>query len=131
MAHFSLKIQSKAIPCLVNRPIGVGNREHYCPTECQRTMRWIEIIALRSAKGNMGAIDTGLLFSIIHNYQTKRLKEVKVYRHATMETDLSVHIHWDSNGVDPMRSKVAQHLIQVLEEYGLINHSVWIEEADK
>ena len=94
-------------------------------------MRWIEIIALRSAKGDMGALDTGLLFSIIHNYQTKRLKEVKVYRHATMETDLSVHIHWDSNGVDPMRSKVAQHLIQVLEEYGLINHSVWIEEANK
>jgi len=92
-------------------------------------MKWIEIIALRSATDVLARLDTKSLLSINDNYQAADLDKIKVYRHCTMDTDLSVHLYWDSDKVDPTGSSLAQHLKQLLKENGLINHSIWVEEA--
>ena len=92
-------------------------------------MRWTEIIVLRSGSGDLRALDTNQLFEIRDNYQTGRLKDLKVYRHGSMETDLSVHLHWETDRIDRTGSSLAQHMIQFLKEYGLVNHSVWKEAA--
>lgn len=91
-------------------------------------MRWIEIITLRLAQENLEAVDPSFVISIVQDHQINGLEAIRVYRHATMETDLSVHLQWDSGLVEPRGSKAARHLARVLEDYGLVNRSAWSEE---
>lgn len=92
-------------------------------------MRWIEIITLRSATANLQALDTEFLLSIIDNNQTELLKSFRIYRRHKMETDLTVHLFWDSEKVEKKGNTLVQHLIQFMKQYGLVNHSVWVEQS--
>jgi len=53
---------------------------------------------------------------------------LKTFRHGALETDLSVHLHWDSEMPEPNGSALGLCLAQALKEFGLIDHSVWVEE---
>ena len=90
-------------------------------------MKWIEVISLRSASHNSEEICKEVLASIKECKRDQRLKEMKLYRHGTIEIDISVQLAWESGNVNLMGSEAAQHLIHLLKEYGLVNHSVWIE----
>lgn len=92
-------------------------------------MRWVDIIILRSPEANLEILNNEFLFSIIGDRQTEGLKESKIYRRHAMETDLSVHLVWDSENVDQKGNPLSRHLIQFLKQYGLVNHSVWVEQA--
>ena len=94
-------------------------------------MKWIEIITLRSTSDDLAALDIESLVAIKDDYQAGRLEKIKIYRHCTMHTDLNVHLHWNSDRADPAGSSVALHLVQLLKENGLVNHSIWVEEASK
>jgi hypothetical protein len=96
-----------------------------------KDMKWIEIITIRMSRADLESLNTKLLLSVAEDYQANGVKRVVAYRHSIIETDLSVHLHWEAGRANSRQSPAAQHLIQVLEEYGLINHSVWIEEAIK
>jgi len=89
-------------------------------------MRWLEVIKLRSV-GKDSELLKELLLSIDNSNQSG-LVEMKTYRHAALETDLSVHLHWESDRPDQNGSLLGLHLVQALKEFGLIDHSVWIEE---
>ena len=92
-------------------------------------MRWIDIITLRSATANLEALNNEFLLSIIESKQTKSLEESKIYRRHTMETDLSVHLYWDTEVIDKKGNSLVQYLIRFLKQYGLVNHSTWVEQA--
>ena len=68
-----------------------------------------------------------LLLSI-HRLNQSGLVEVKTYRHAALETHLSVHLHWESERPEQNGSSLGLRLVQALKEFGLTDHSVWIEE---
>jgi len=89
-------------------------------------MKWLEIIKLRSACKDSGLLGE-LLLSIDKLSQSGRV-EMKTYHHAALETDLSVHLGW--NSVQPERngSALGLRLAQSLKEFGLVDHSIWIEE---
>jgi len=89
-------------------------------------MRWLEVIKLRSV-GKDSEFLKELLLSIDNSNQSG-LVEMKTYRHPALETDLSVHLHWESDRPDQNGSLLGLHLVQALKEFGLIDHSVWIEE---
>lgn len=92
-------------------------------------MRWIDIITLRSATANLEALSNEFLLSIINNKQTENLKESKIYRRHALETDLSIHLFWDSENIEQKGNILVQHLIQFLKQYGLVNHSIWVEQV--
>jgi len=92
-------------------------------------MRWIHIITLRSHTANLEALNNEFLLSIIDNNQTEGLKGFKIYRRHAVETDLSVHLSWDSENVEQKGTALSQHLIRFLKQYGLVNHSIWVEQA--
>jgi hypothetical protein len=56
--------------------------------------------------------------------------EMKTFRHAALETDLSVHLHWKSEHPEQNGSALGLRLAQALKEFGLVDHSVWIEEEE-
>ena len=90
-------------------------------------MKWLEIIKLRSA-GNGDGLRAELLRFIAEVDQEGGSVSIKAYRHAALESDLSVHLRWESDGPDQHGSALGLRLVQSLKEFGLIDHSVWIEE---
>ena len=89
-------------------------------------MKWLEVIKLRSAGKGSGLLEE-LLLSINKFSQTGPV-EMKIYRHAALELDLSVHLHWESERPERNGSDPGLRLAQALKEFGLVDHSIWIEE---
>lgn len=89
-------------------------------------MKWLEVIKLRSA-GRDPELVKELLLSIDKSSQ-RRLVETKAYRHAALETDMSVHLHWQSKRPELNGSRLGLRIAQALKEFGLIDHSVWVEQ---
>jgi len=90
-------------------------------------MKWLEVIKLRAAGNGEGLLEE--LFREMNKAGQKRgLVEIRTYRHAALETDLSVHLHWESDRPDQNGSLLGLRLVQALKEFGLIDHSIWIEE---
>ena len=90
-------------------------------------MRWLELIKLRAAGNGEGLLDE--LFRQMANAGRDRgLVEIKTYRHAALETDLSLHLHWESERLEQNGSALGIRLAQALKEFGLIDYSIWVEE---
>jgi hypothetical protein len=54
-----------------------------------------------------------------------------MYDNAVLDTDLSIHIHWDEVSGHPFKSPLGLQLAQAFSRDGLINHSVWVESLVK
>lgn len=92
-------------------------------------MKWLEILSLRSAGNRLELLDHELLKLIKEIEGEKGLLEMKLYRNGAVDTDLSLHLHWESPGVERGGSSLGLQLVHLMEEFGLINHSVWVEEG--
>jgi hypothetical protein len=89
-------------------------------------MNWLEVIKLRSAEKDSRLLNE--LFRSMSKADQKGLVTINTYRHAALDRDFSVHLHWESNQLEPHGSALGLRLAQTLKEFGLIDHSVWIEE---
>jgi hypothetical protein len=92
-------------------------------------MNWIEIITLRQSTAEVERPDNNLILSLKEKCGINGLMDVRVYRHESIETDLSIHLLWDLARVNSKGSDEANHIVLLLKEYGLVNHSVWVEES--
>ena len=91
-------------------------------------MKWMEIIKLRSAEQASEPL-TAVLTAIVKDAPCG-LIAARIYRHALWETDWSLHIHWDSAKPDKNGSLLGLRLSHAFEEFGLVDHSIWIEESE-
>ncbi len=91
-------------------------------------MKWLEIIEIRSVGKNRTEMELQLKNLIDEVKQETRQQAIKVYSHITVETDFSIHLYNDSKSADISGSPLGQRLVSALREYGLVNHSVWIEK---
>ena len=90
-------------------------------------MKWVEVITLRSlAKGNPELVDQ-LLRQVVKSKGPGHPAEIRIYHHSTVETDLSIHIYWETKPQHHPESPLGQQLSYALKDLGLLNHSVWIE----
>ena len=94
-------------------------------------MRWIEIITLRSSEAiSRGFLDE-LMAGIAENDSSidakNHLQETKIYHNCPVETDVSIHIYWESETGDQHKSPLALMIHSALTGMGLLSHSVWIE----
>jgi hypothetical protein len=96
-------------------------------------MKWVEIITLRSpSKINGQFIDELLNGSGKSDAATdtpKHLVEISIYHHSVVETDLSIHIYWESELGSQNKSPLGLRLSSALKPLGLLNYSVWVETA--
>lgn len=89
-------------------------------------MKWIEIINLRAPGGIWEKLPPTDLKKRIGKITEKGFKGLTIYRRAEFNTDISIHISW--YGRQPVReSATGMRLAQLFRNYGLVNHSVWIE----
>jgi hypothetical protein len=59
--------------------------------------------------------------------QQRRVK-IRTCHHATLETDLSIHLIWDSDKTSQVGSKLGLMLAEVLKEFGMVDYAVWVAE---
>jgi hypothetical protein len=56
-------------------------------------------------------------------------EELRVYRHSRVETDLLVQMHRDVPAGSESPSRRGSQLASLLREHGLVEHSVWVQQA--
>jgi len=96
-------------------------------------MKWVEIITLRSP----GNINREIVHELLKGVgksdsptdTPNHLVEIEIYHHSVVETDLSIHIYWESQTGNHHKSPLGLRIFSALKSLGLLNHSVWIERA--
>lgn len=91
-------------------------------------MKWVEIVSLRCPT-NIDIRFVDELFREVSDSDSPHPPvEIRLYRHSTVETDLSFHIHWESEKRQtPRKSPLGLRFASALKNLGLLNHSVWAE----
>ena len=90
-------------------------------------MKWVEVITLRSlAKVDRQLVDE-LLRQVVKTKTPGHPSEIRIYHHSVVETDLSIHIYWETKLPHQGESPLGQQLSYALKSLGLLNHSVWVE----
>jgi hypothetical protein len=91
-------------------------------------MNWIEIITLRSNGNVQESFIRELLKPVAEDKERNGLISMKIYRNPWIDTDMSFHLYWKSTRAEQQGSAVGLRLAQALKEFGLVNHSAWVEE---
>jgi hypothetical protein len=91
-------------------------------------MKWAEMIKLRFTESDRETVEQALAGFIGNIGRGNGLRKVYLYRHIRIAGDLCILLHWDSAKAAPQGSEAGLSLIHLLGEFGLTNHSVWIEE---
>jgi hypothetical protein len=66
--------------------------------------------------------------SLAHRYPDTT---IRLYQHAAVETDLAVHIHIAGTPANPVVTELGARFASGLREYGMVEHTVWIEQDDE
>jgi hypothetical protein len=90
-------------------------------------MKWLEIIKVRSVEKGAGLMEA--LRTPMTGEDQSGPVEVTIFRHAGLETDWSMHLHWSSPLPEQNGSTLGLRLAQAFEEFGLVHHSVWIQNG--
>jgi hypothetical protein len=94
-------------------------------------MNWLEIIELRTMDSNRHHSGSNLKKIIEEIHDTADKHPLKIYTRHAVEGDLSIHILHSSGEIDRTGSPFGIQLVSTLKEFGLVNHSVWIETGRK
>ncbi len=89
-------------------------------------MVWLETISIRSAGITEAREVLELCSQIAESTAPDTALGVKVFCNVAYATDISIHLQWNS---DPGPSSVlGNELTATLRDFGLISHTVWIEQ---
>jgi hypothetical protein len=92
-------------------------------------MKWLEIIELRSADGNREQLEL-MLNNLINETALKGENQVTVvYKHVMIDNDFSIHLTHDTMKVERSGSQLGLSIASSLKEYGMVNHSIWVERS--
>ena len=58
--------------------------------------------------------------------ETKK-QAIKAYSRVMIDTDFRIHLFHDSKNVENSGSQLGLCIASALKEFGLVNHSIWIE----
>jgi hypothetical protein len=87
-------------------------------------MKWMEFIKIQTASSD---VDAKMLTLIEQFKGCQGLLEVNVFRHASVD-DCSLCLCWDTDAPEPQGSSAGLILYNTLKQYGLVDHTVWIEK---
>lgn len=90
-------------------------------------MRWMEFIKVQTADSIIGA---NLLSLLEGCTQCHGLVEARIFRHASMD-DCSLCLRWDTAEPELQGSSVGTFLSTSLRKFGLVDHSVWVEQEER
>ncbi len=86
------------------------------------------MIKFRTSGQNLENMVDKFIKPLTKDYEGAGLISMQVYSHATLNTDLSIHLYWDTVNVSQQKTLLSSCLINVLEEFGLIHYTIWIAQ---
>ena len=90
-------------------------------------MKWLEMIELRSVECHRELLESQLQ-QLIHDVNKETDPQaIRAYHRVTIDTDVSIHLVHESTHAERNGSPLGVRLASSLQEFGLVNHSVWIE----
>jgi hypothetical protein len=92
-------------------------------------MAWLEIIEIRAVGSNRELLELQLQDLINEVNREANLQAIKMYRHVILDTDLSIHLFHDSKNADTGCSPICTRLVSSLKDFGLVNHTIWVENS--
>jgi len=90
-------------------------------------MKWIEVIQLRSVDSNRELLESQLKKLIDEVNKESKIQTIKSYSRVLIDTDFSIHLFHNSKKVENSGSPLGLRLASTLKEFGLVNHTIWIE----
>ena len=93
-------------------------------------MKYLEVIVLRLTSLTVKKKVMSYLMNIGKTHSPLGMEAIRFYRNARVETDLCIHIHWDSQSEKPHKSVLGIQIYDFLRDIGPVNHSIWISEED-
>ena len=94
-------------------------------------MKWLEIIELRSVESNRELLESQLQKLMNEVDKETKKQAIKSFSRVMIDTDFSIHLFHDSKKVENSGSPLGLRLASALKEFGLVNHSIWIEMHSK
>jgi hypothetical protein len=91
-------------------------------------MAWLEIIEIRAVGSNRELLSSQLQDLINDVIKETDLQDCRIYRHVMLETDFSIHIFHNSDEAGTSCSSVCTRLVSSLKDFGLVNHTSWVEK---
>ncbi len=89
----------------------------------------LEIINVRTASEPARRSVIELCRQICPPRIAEQAVEIKVYASAIYKTDLSIQLRWRSEREPPDKSPFGFEISYALCDFGLVNHSVWLEQS--
>ncbi len=93
-------------------------------------MPWMELIRIRTGRNQEEALKSRLKGLLACHERAAHTFEVHVYGHAAFPGDVVLLLRWETNRPEERGSLPGLGLVQALKEFGLVEHTVWIEETD-
>jgi len=90
-------------------------------------MTRLEIIEIRTTGKNHDALEAYLASWQAEVMAVENAPLVKIYRHAVLDTDFSIHLLYDVESREFDVRVLSERLASALKEFGLVNHTVWEE----
>ena len=94
-------------------------------------MKWLEIIELRSIDSNRELLKSQLQKLMNEVDRETKKQAIQAYSRVMIDTDFSIHLFHDSKKAENSGSRLGLRLASALKEFGLVNHSIWIEMHSK
>jgi len=91
-------------------------------------MKWLEIITLRTAGQSFENLVDKLMGPLTETARENGPLAIQIYCHASLDTDLSIHIHWDTRKISRQKTLLGSCLASRLEDFGMIHHTIWIAQ---
>jgi hypothetical protein len=92
-------------------------------------VKWVEVIKVRA----IGEAESLLVAEILREFTAMEKRDqptaMKIYRHATVESDRCIHLYWESESLLPGKSVVGFRIVESIGGLGVANHSIWVEDV--
>ena len=92
-----------------------------------KVMKWIEAIHLRTANSNRKVLESKLQELIRSLSRNSDKQSIKIYNREMVGTDICIILFQDIEKTGIGGSRFGMRLVAGLKEFGMLNHSIWIE----
>ncbi len=93
-------------------------------------MAWLETIRVLAARHRVDGLLRELPQLLTHGAGVATSRRIRIYRQPMVDSELLVCL-WRDEAGEPGHSREGLLLAEYLSDYGLVDHAVWEEVADR
>ena len=94
-------------------------------------MKWIELIVIRAGDEAQRTAAMELIDQLAQNRFSDGPGEISMYGNAFAATDIGIHLRWKVAGGQPSKSDFGIRLAALLEDFGRVHHTIWVEKKKR